>query len=384
MRIAPVSMFGLYSSNNVKKPNITKNQAALPKQNVNSLPNWQNNFVSFGLRKRETLKYLLELKEENNGTLANCKREDILTAAGVRMFKNRDGSYTLTEYSSIVEGTKLSDLGADEEKLLENVTVIEKNADFRGSDLEEVPSLKKVNGYLFLNDSKIKRIPNLRETGNVIHMENSEIDDIGSLKSAGGNIIANGAKINNMGSLVSVDGHFEAKGAEINDVHSLARVRGNLLLRGAKVHSNLDNLVYVAGNINMIDTDEISMNSLYEIGGNGNFEGTKTKAFPSLVSVGGNLNVSNSEVADLNNLQEVGNNIRVRNSKLTGLPSLIDFGGKADILDYSKYMDDKIIALRRAFEQREDISEEEQAQLEDYSNFLWEEAIISGSYDEWD
>ena len=74
-----------------------------------------------------------------------------------------DGTFKIDNYSGIVDGKSysLSDLGIDENKLMENISVILCGMDLSGSMLTSAVKLRKVGKRIYFSDSKISDLRNL-------------------------------------------------------------------------------------------------------------------------------------------------------------------------------------------------------------------------------
>jgi len=86
-------------------------------------------------------------------------------------------------------------------------------------------------------------------------------------------------------------------------------------------------LFSVKGDLNLNNTDIISLDNLVSVGGNLNLEGTEIKSLANLVSVGGDLLLNSTQIKSLINLVSVGGDLDLRNTNITSLDNLVSVGG---------------------------------------------------------
>ena len=101
----------------------------------------------------------------------------------------------------------------------------------KDATIEKLPdNLIEVNGYLYLNDSKIQDLGNLKAVKHSLWLQNTPIESLGNLESVGYNLFLSESKIQSLGNLKSVGGVLRLKHTEIISFENLEYVR-NLDLR---------------------------------------------------------------------------------------------------------------------------------------------------------
>ena len=128
------------------------------------------------LMKLEKAKYtkekFLNLKANLSAAIKENNQEEIFKAAGIETKRNPDGTLTISHYGQPDEGFTYKDLGIDENRLLQNITEIEGNADFIRSNATIVNDLKKIGHDANFMYSKIKSLNNLEYIGRLANFLN--------------------------------------------------------------------------------------------------------------------------------------------------------------------------------------------------------------------
>lgn len=110
---------------------------------------------------------------------------------------------------------------------------------------------------------------------------------------------------------------------------------GNISFKDLGINEDklFENVTYIKGYANFIDSDLTSLHNLQVINGNAVFRESKIKDLGALTRIGGCADFSDSQVTSLNNLEKIGNSATFSYSKLTSLGKLQRIGGTAKFKD---------------------------------------------------
>ena len=87
----------------------------------------------------------------------------ILEKLGIEVNELPDGSWEISHYTSVLDDMTLNEYGIDENALLSNVSQIKGDANFKNSNVTELPNLKKVGGNMMFGNNEITDLKNLEE-----------------------------------------------------------------------------------------------------------------------------------------------------------------------------------------------------------------------------
>jgi len=81
---------------------------------------------------------------------------------GITVIVRPDNTYEISHYTPMIDQFTLSDLGIKENDLLQNVSVIVGDANFKDSNVTALPNLEEVGGHFNFQDSNISDIRKLK------------------------------------------------------------------------------------------------------------------------------------------------------------------------------------------------------------------------------
>ena len=85
---------------------------------------------------------------------------------GITVTEASDGTYIIDKYKpKVTSQYTLSDLGVNENKLMQNVTTIKSTVNLEGSKLTALPKLRVIHGSLSFGDNRVSDLRNLEKIG---------------------------------------------------------------------------------------------------------------------------------------------------------------------------------------------------------------------------
>ncbi len=87
-----------------------------------------------------------DIKADLADAIRRNNAREIFDYFDIGVFIRKDGTYGISEYRQPEKYITFSDIGVDEDKLMENVAKISGNADFRKSNLTSFNKLKQIGG----------------------------------------------------------------------------------------------------------------------------------------------------------------------------------------------------------------------------------------------
>ena len=166
------------------------------------------------------------------------KNEDykgIYNYLGIKTKTNDDGSLTISEYKQPDKNVTFEMFGIDENKLFENVTEIEGDADFLNSNLDSLHNLVKIKGNARFSTSKIETLSNLKEVDGNLNFEHSNVKDLGSLEYVGGGINFKNSKIVSSKNLKYIGKNALFAFSKVRDVSSLEYIGGKISINNSSL-----------------------------------------------------------------------------------------------------------------------------------------------------
>ena len=206
------------------------------------------------------------------------------------------------------------------------------NADFRDSQVEDMGSLRSIGGDANFERSQVKSLGLLESIGGNADFRDSQVEDMGSLRSIGGDAYITGPKIKSLGLLESIGGNADFRDSQVEDMGSLRSIGGDANFERSQVKS-LGLLESIGGNADFRDSQVEDMGSLRSIGGDANFERSQVKSLGLLESIGGNADFRDSQVEDMGSLRSIGGDADFGRSQVKSLGLLESIGGNADFRD---------------------------------------------------
>jgi len=297
--------------------------------------------------------------------IANVVKQDIAGLVQIKDYKRvlkhfkfwpyklDNGNLEIESYKQPSDFYTWSDIGVDENELLENVEIINGNASFTESPITELKHIKKITGNVYLN-SQISSLGDLEYIGgNVDFSSTTDLTSLGKLKHISGNVhMPINENIKSLGNLETIGGNANLYG--VSDLGNLKRIGkslkhiskelttlGNLEEIGEDVvfsYSNLTSLGklrYINGKARFSYTKLDSLGELKYIGGDAFFDNSKITSLGELEYVGRDLFLHKSQVTSLGNLNGIGRNVRFENTLIKDLNNLEEIGGDL-FLSHSK------------------------------------------------
>jgi len=102
------------------------------------------------------------LRTELQTLAKNNDHKAIMEKMGITVIVRPDNTYEISHYTPMIDQFTLSDLGIKENDLLQNVSVIVGDANFKDSNVTALPNLEEVGGHFNFQDSNISDIRKLK------------------------------------------------------------------------------------------------------------------------------------------------------------------------------------------------------------------------------
>ena len=225
-----------------------------------------------------------------------------------------------------------ADFRGSQIKNLGSLRSIGGNADFRDLQVEDMGSLRSIGGSANFKYSQIKSLGLLESIGGNADFRDSQVEDMGSLRSIGGDANFERSQVKSLGLLESIGGNADFRDSQVEDMGSLRSIGGDAYITGPKIKS-LGLLESIGGNADFRDSQVEDMGSLRSIGGDANFERSQVKSLGLLESIGGNADFRDSQVEDMGSLRSIGGDANFERSQVKSLGLLESIGGNADFYD---------------------------------------------------
>ena len=222
--------------------------------------------------------------------------------------------------NAYITGPKIKSLG-----LLESIGGY---ACFGGSQVEDLGSLRSIGGSANFKYSQIKRLGLLENIGGNADFYDSQVEDMGSLRSIGGDADFGRSQVKSLGLLESIGGNADFRDSQVEDMGSLRSIGGDAYITGPKIKS-LGLLESIGGNADFYDLQVEDMGSLRSIGGDADFGRSQVKSLGLLESIGGNADFRDSQVEDMGSLRSIGGDADFGRSQVKSLGLLESIGGYA-------------------------------------------------------
>lgn len=115
--------------------------------------------------------------------------------------ENEDGTFNISHYEQPDFDISFSDLGINENKLIENVKEIHYDGDFRNSRIKGFKNLKFIGGDALFHNSSIVDLGSLEYIAGDAHFEGSNIVSTGNLKTVDIDLHIWNSKLKNLGNI---------------------------------------------------------------------------------------------------------------------------------------------------------------------------------------
>ena len=162
------------------------------------------------------------------------------------------------------------------------------DADFRGSQIKNLGSLRSIGGSANFKYSQIKSLGLLESIGGNADFRDSQVEDMGSLRSIGGDAYITGPKIKSLGLLERIGGYACFGGSQVEDLGSLRSIGGSANFKYSQIKR---------------------LGLLENIGGDADFRGSLVEDLGSLRSIDKIIYLDDSQIEvlkQLNQLKQVG------------------------------------------------------------------------------
>ena len=114
---------------------------------------------------REAKKTYLELKTKIAPLIKENDRKKLFALFNIRANFDEDGKLILSHYNQPSKHYSYTDLGINENKLLAGLKKIERDGDFMYSSLEVLEDLEEIGHNAYFNNSPMRRLPKLKSIG---------------------------------------------------------------------------------------------------------------------------------------------------------------------------------------------------------------------------
>ena len=275
-----------------------------------------------------------ELKEEN--------AEKIFNLAGIKTQKDKNGKLILSHFEQ-PEYYNFSELGINEDKLFEHVSEILGDANFKGSELQNLNNLKKIHGNADFKFSKVKNLGNLKYIGGDVNFSYSRVENLCNLTKINGNADFSYSSVHNLGELNEIGGNANFYYSNVCTMGSLESIGGNANF-SSTIMESLNRIRYIGGDVLFGYTHLKDMGDLREIGGDAKFIGIKLDNLGCLKRIGGNLQIHNSTIGLMNKLEHVGGNIDILDSNISSCKNLKTVDGEINIANSTFPIDTQSIS----------------------------------------
>lgn len=174
--------------------------------------------------------------------------EVIFKELGLEPQKKEDGTFSIFKFEEPSEYT-YSEIGIDEQKLIDCVSEIRNYADFNSSNIKTLKTLRKVGEFLDITNSKITSLGTLESVGGELRAQNSNLKDLGNLKFVGTGANFANTHIKTLNKLKVVKGSLNIEDLELKDLGRLEYVGRELWLCNTSLEYKDNSLKFVGGDV---------------------------------------------------------------------------------------------------------------------------------------
>ena len=160
----------------------------------------------------------------------NYSTQEILEAFGIKCKKDKDGLLIISEYRHPYSDYSFNDFGIDEDKLLKDVKIIERDADLNYSQAKSLGNVQHIGGYLSLAYSQVESLNKLQHVRKDVYL-GSAVNDLGELKYIGGELNCNDSKITSLGNVEKIGRSLVlSKESTLTSSGKLKKINGDVYL----------------------------------------------------------------------------------------------------------------------------------------------------------
>lgn len=212
----------------------------------------------------------------------------ILDYFHIKSKEDKDGFYTISHYDlkHTGRGIKPADLGVNEDAMFAKIKRIEGKMNLEGSKLTDTGELESIGGYTTIPNCELKSLGKIKHIKDGLDISNSQLTDLGDLEKVYGSFKAEMSGLKSLGKLKYISGHADFRDSQITD---------------------LGELEYIGGNANFNYSPIEDLGNLKFIGGKATFN-DKIKSLKNLERIEGSADFTDSVIEDLGNLKYIGFN----------------------------------------------------------------------------
>ena len=264
----------------------------------------------------EQEKNVNKIRKDLQQAIKNNAADEIFKYFNIKYSKDKDGLYIIDKFEQPDEYYTFSDLGIDENKLIQNVKEITHNAEFADSKITELKNLKIIHGNADFSDSIVENLNELEKIGGDATFTNSKITSLNKLKSIGKNADFSKSNVKDLGELTSIGEHAIFSNSHISDLGKLEYIGWSPKFQKSNITS-LKHLRKIGGNARFEESIISDLGDLQTIGKNAYFQNSLITDLKNLETIGGDAVFSLSNVQNLGKLYYIGNCAFIQKSKFT-------------------------------------------------------------------
>ena len=266
-----------------------RNDSKIDYKNFHEIKNYidQNNLSLGGKAKinfdeaEKLYKKFEAIYQKLNSAIKNNDAEKIYHYLGFEPQKDKNGNLSIKEYKQPCEHISFSDLGIDENKLLQQTNTIRGNAVFSNSKATSLQGIELIQGDLDLC--------------------NSNIESLGILENIHGDANFNNSKVTKTDNLKEIKGNAYFDKSLISDLFNIEKIGGSLYLN--QYITSLGKLKYIGRNANFY-SNHLDLGNIEYIGGDA-IIGKGISSLGKLCEVGGDLDLADSTLLNIGELERV-------------------------------------------------------------------------------
>ena len=253
----------------------------------------------------EQEKNVNKIRKDLQQAIKNNAADEIFKYFNIKYSKDKDGLYIIDKFEQPDEYYTFSDLGIDENKLIQNVKEITHNAEFAD-----------IHGNADFSDSIVENLNELEKIGGDATFTNSKITSLNKLKSIGKNADFSKSNVKDLGELTSIGEHAIFSNSHISDLGKLEYIGWSPKFQKSNITS-LKHLRKIGGNARFEESLISDLGDLQTIGKNAYFQNSLITDLKNLETIGGDAVFSLSNVQNLGKLYYIGNCAFIQKSKFT-------------------------------------------------------------------
>ena len=176
---------------------------------------------------KEARKTFYELKTKIAPLIKENDRKKLFALFNIRANFDNDGMLILSHFNQPSKYYSYSDLGINEKKLLAGLKKIERDGDFAYSSLEVLNDLEEIGQNAYFNNSQIRLLPKLKTIGSLAKFSDS-LREAPMLESIGFNAWMSNCEDIKFNSLKRIDGDLFITDSKIKILPELETVTGEI------------------------------------------------------------------------------------------------------------------------------------------------------------